>query len=394
LLESAVWTGIPCHKAQKSAANKPSGCPFAAIIKATAPAVAPKVPEIVDDFYPRLFKNNPETKSFFNPANQFAEPPAQRLALANAIVAYATHIEDLGALKDAVSIIAHKHCALSVAPEHYPIVHKNLMESIGEVLGEVVTPEIAEGWSQAVLALAKVLIDTEQGLYNTAAERKGGWCGVKDFKVSGTRHVTEDCMELTFKAVEGDGPIEFTPGQFLTLHLKQEGATPRHYTITSAPGNDYLQCCVKKIPGGLVSTAAHSLKEGDIVGLTPPFGTFAMKASPSVLLSAGIGATPMKAFLASAPENVKLAVHIDKTAAAHPFKNEMDASGVKTKYFYTQESGRPSAEKLVEEVKPYLSECDFFLCGPRAFLNDMKAALEAAGAKSVNLDVFGPTLSL
>jgi len=87
-----------------------SGCPFAAIVKATAPAVAPKTREIVDDFYPRMFKQNPETQAFFNKANQFKEPPGQRMALANAIVAYASNIEDLGHLTGAVELIAHKHC--------------------------------------------------------------------------------------------------------------------------------------------------------------------------------------------------------------------------------------------------------------------------------------------
>lgn len=341
-----------------------------------------------------MFKNNPETKAFFNPANQFADPPLQRLALANAIVAYASNIDNLGALTDAVAIIAHKHCGLSVAPEHYGIVHKNLMESIASILGEVVTPEIGDGWSEAVLALAQILIDTERGLYTMAAERTGGWCGVKDFKVASTRNVTDNCMEITFEDADNKGPIDFTPGQFLTLHVKQEGATPRHYTVTSAPGQSYLQCCVKRIPGGFVSNVVHSLKEGDVVGLAPPFGVFGTKGGPVVLLSAGIGATPMKAFLASVPEKVQFLVHIDKTAAAHPFKAEMEASGVKSKFIYTQEVGRPSMEQLVEEdLKPFLSECDFLVCGPSQFLASAKASLQAAGAKSVSVDVFGPALS-
>merc|ERR1719311_65092 len=106
-------------------------CPFQFIIKATAPVVAPKVREIVDDFYPRMFKNNPEAQAFFNPANQFEEPPRQRMALANAVCAYATNIDNLGALTGAVKIIAHKHCALNVQPPHYQIVHDNLMEQTG-----------------------------------------------------------------------------------------------------------------------------------------------------------------------------------------------------------------------------------------------------------------------
>merc|ERR1719428_1272776 len=89
-------------------------CPFHEIVKATVPAVAPRAREIVDDFYPRMFANNPETKALFNPANQFEEPNRQRMALTNAVLAYAGNIENLGALAEAVAIITHKHAGLVV----------------------------------------------------------------------------------------------------------------------------------------------------------------------------------------------------------------------------------------------------------------------------------------
>jgi nitric oxide dioxygenase len=371
-----------------------SGCPFAAIVKATAPAVAPKVTEIVDDFYPRMFRNNPEAKGFFNPANMYDEPPLQRQALANAVIAYASNIDQLGNLAEAVEVISNKHCGLGVKPEHYGIVHKNLMESIGHVLGDIVTPEIGTGWSDAVLALAKILTEAEANLYKAAESRRGGWSGVKDFKVSNIRRLTADCAEFTFHPVDGSGPIDFTPGQFLTVHLKQEGATPRHYTVTNAPGKDFLQCCPKKVPMGLVSNTLHSMKEGDIVGLSAPFGVFKMKEGDAVLISAGIGATPMKSFIESAPGQVKFILHIDKNENTHPFKEEMLDSGATTHFIYTEKSGRPIAENIVkEQLSPYLKQCNFYLCGPGPFLQDWKAALEEAGAKSVNMDIFGPTLA-
>jgi len=373
--------------------NFASGCPFAQIVKATAPAVAGKVRDIVDDFYLRRFKNNPETLAFFNPANQFADPPNQRLALANAIVAYATNIDHPEKLSDAVEIIAHKHCGLNVQQDHYSIVHKNLMESIGHTLGAAVTPEVGEGWSEAVLALAKGLIETEKQLYHMAEHREGGWKGVKQFRVSSMRQVAQDCLEFTFKPLDGTSKIDFTPGQFLTLHLDKQGATPRHYTITNNPGRDFLQCCVKKIPGGFVSNALHALNEGDTVGLSPPFGTFKMSNRPAVLISAGIGATPMKAFLDSSAKDVELVVHVDKHADTHPFKTEMLASGAKTHFIYTRSESRPTAEDLVKDVLHKYIDHDFYLCGPPGFLGDAKLALQGAGAKHVNLDIFGPTLS-
>jgi len=367
-------------------------CPFHEIVKATVPAVAPRAREIVDDFYPRMFANNPETKAFFNPANQFEEPNRQRMALTNAVLAYASNIDQVDKLADAVAIITHKHAGLGVQAEHYPIVHKNLLASIAHVMGDAVTPEIGEGWSEAVLALAKILIGEEKKLYGMAEARSGGWAGVKDFKVSAKRALTQDCAELTFVPAEGPAvSIDFTPGQFLTVHVKKAGATPRHYTVTSAPGCPYLQCCPKKI--GFVSGALHDLEEGDVVGLSPPFGVFALTEKPAVLISAGIGVTPMKAFLQACPEKVALAVHVDKAPETHPFRQEFLDSGVKTHFHYTSRDGRPAAAELVEHMKGHLGDCAFFLCGPSGFVSSVSDALRQGGVEDVYIDAFGPTMS-
>jgi nitric oxide dioxygenase len=337
-----------------------------------------------------MFEQNPETKAFFNEANQFQDPPKQRMALTNAVIAYASNIDDLTPVLPAVEIIANKHCGLTVQPDHYGIVYKNLMESIGHVLGDVVTEEIGKGWSDAVLSLANIMTTREEELYKMAEARQGGWRGVKDFKVVEKRQVSNACMEFTFEAVDGKGPIEFTTGQFLTLHLK--GSTPRHYTVTNKPGESFLQCCIKKLDKGQVSNAMHNLDIGTVVGLSPPFGVFTLKERPAVLISAGIGATPMKSFVETSPEKIKLALHVDRDVASQPFVDELSA--VPTHFHYTAESGRPAPKDLIDGVlKPYLAECDFFLCGPGPFLSDMKKALADAGAQGVYCDVFGPELA-
>eukprot|EP00405_Crypthecodinium_cohnii_P015238 CAMPEP_0206450886 /NCGR_PEP_ID=MMETSP0324_2-20121206/19003_1 /ASSEMBLY_ACC=CAM_ASM_000836 /TAXON_ID=2866 /ORGANISM="Crypthecodinium cohnii, Strain Seligo" /LENGTH=392 /DNA_ID=CAMNT_0053920643 /DNA_START=57 /DNA_END=1235 /DNA_ORIENTATION=- len=373
-----------------------AGCPFADIVKATAPAVAPHARAIVDDFYPRMFKNNPETKVFFNPANQFEDPPRQRMALTNSVLAYATNIDTLGNLAGAVEIIAHKHCALRVEAVHYPIVHDNLMASIGHILGDAVTPEIGKGWSEAVMALANILIEEEKKLYEAAAARQGGWMGAKDFKVESVREVATGCHEITFVPADGSTtPIEFTPGQFLTAHFKAEGATPRHYTITSAPGQAKLQCCVRKLDGGLVSGLMHGLKEGDTLALSPPFGAYRMVTEkPAVLIGAGIGVTPMKVFLDSHKSNIRKALLIGKDETSVPFVEDFKKSGIDTSFHSSTKDGRLSADDLVSRVQPFIADCEFYLCGPGEWLETVGPALTKAGASGVHLDLFGPQLSL
>lgn len=369
-------------------------CPFQDIVKATAPAVAPKVPEIVNDFYPRMFKNNPETKAFFNPANQFADPPLQRQALGNAVVAYASNIDNLEVLGDAVNLIAHKHCALGVKPEHYPIVHDNLMQSIAHVMGDAATPEVAGGWSEAVDALAGILISTEEGLYKAAEQKAGGWRGTKEFKVVAMRHPSDDTAEVTFGAVDGSsGPIDFTPGQYTTVNLRKEGATPRHYTLVGKPSDSTLQVCVKAVKGGFVSNGVHELKVGDVVDLAAPYGLFKMQEGKgAVLLSAGVGVTPMRSFLNANRSAVQMAVHVDKAEGTHPYRQEFIDAGVKTSFFYSGKSGRPSPQAIVAEMKDSIKDNVVYMCGPPSFMAAMKPALADAGATVVS-ENFGPELA-
>src|SRR5690606_36660075 len=95
-----------------------------AIVKQITPAVAANAETITRRFYERMFADNPETKAYFNQAHQHSG--GQQRALAGAICAYFTHIEDLDALGPAVELIAQKHCSLGIQPEHYPIVGKHL----------------------------------------------------------------------------------------------------------------------------------------------------------------------------------------------------------------------------------------------------------------------------
>merc|ERR1712157_568606 len=122
----------------------------------------------------------------------------QPKALAGSVVAYATNITDLSPLLvpgGPVAAICHRHCALAIFPGQYVTVHENLMAAIGEILGDAVTPEIAAAWSEAVLFLAKAMIDTEESLYKMAEQRSGGWSGFADFEVSDIKDMTSDVKQ-------------------------------------------------------------------------------------------------------------------------------------------------------------------------------------------------------
>src|SRR5688572_3876153 len=133
------------------------------IVKATAPAVAANAEAITRRFYLLMFKGDPQVQAFFNQAHQHTG--GQQKALAGAICAYAANIDNLGALRPAVELIAQKHCSLGIMPEHYPIVGKHLLVAVADVLGDAITPEVAAAWGDAYNFLASVFIEREAAIY-------------------------------------------------------------------------------------------------------------------------------------------------------------------------------------------------------------------------------------
>lgn len=180
------------------------------MIVATAPTVAPKMLDITKCFYGKILTKHPELLQFFNPAHNVPNSDNQPQALAGSCIAYATNITDLTPLLvpgGPVAAICHRHCALAIYPGQYAVVHANLMEAIGEILGDIVTPEIGAAWSEAVLFLAKAMIDTEESLYQMAEQRSGGWSGFAEFEVSEINDLTDDVKQISFKPPAGS-PLE------------------------------------------------------------------------------------------------------------------------------------------------------------------------------------------
>jgi len=324
-----------------------------------------------------------------------------------------------------VEAICHRHCALGIFPEAYVVVHDNLMVSIGDVLGGIVTEEIGAAWSAAVLFLAKVFIDMEEGLYEMAEKREGGWSGAIPFVVSEITQVANDIKSFSFMPPV-DSPLhgksfDFTPGQYLsvTVDVNGDGLTaPRHYTATSPPGANFLQCTVKQIKGGVVSTHLHQkLKVGDTVKLAAPFGVFTLPPNvddiqSAVLISAGIGITPMINFRRALGSKTKLCVHLDSTPEAHAYREffrspsgaasttngqeskEEDATMIMNKYTRIPGGKRPTNEELANEIWSAVGGGHhFYICGPESWMMEMQDALVKRGAKAVTCEVFGSQLA-
>ena len=85
----------------------------------------------------------------------------QAQALSNAIIAYASYADNLGALSEPLQIIAHKHVSLQIPPSYYEVVGQELINAIKEVLKEAATENIIEAWTEGYFFLAKTLMKIE-----------------------------------------------------------------------------------------------------------------------------------------------------------------------------------------------------------------------------------------
>ncbi|MEB3280479.1 MAG: globin domain-containing protein [Lyngbya sp.] len=138
------------------------------LIKSTAPLLKKQGQQITSRMYEIMFQNHPEVKEQFNMRDQ--ENGSQPARLATAIYSYATHIDDLEALKSMVERVAHRHVETHVQPEQYSIVGESLLRAMKDVLGEeAVTDEVMAAWKEAYQLLAEVFINREHQIYEQEA---------------------------------------------------------------------------------------------------------------------------------------------------------------------------------------------------------------------------------
>ena len=391
-----------------------------AVVKSTAPILVQHGELLTRYFYERMFRENPEVAPMFNRSNQAGG--TQQRALAGAICAFAANVDQLEVLGAAVETIAQKHAALRILPEHYPIVGANLLASIREVLGEAATDEIINAWAEAYGFLANILMGREEHIYQIQARNEHGWNGFKSFKIE--RKVAESDVIASFYLQPADGSKvpTYKPGQYITVRVPdgQHSTAMRNYSLSSAPCPDHFRISVKAEPAGSVSGYLHGLKEGSEIELGPPCGEFFLDLTehhqrPLVLMSAGVGITPMLAMLESVlvdqPEREVVFIHgalnlhtqafrslLHDLAARHPqLKLHIRYSDVDKDDLgshWHDSVGYIDAE-LIESLVPR-RDCDYYFCGPKPFMSVIYRQLLAWGipGSQVHFEFFGPRQEL
>lgn len=137
------------------------------IVKSTAPVVKKHGKAITARMYEIAFDERPEYRRFFENTHMKSEAEGRKQAakLAASVYAYASHIDELEKLGDAVESIANAHVKTRVIAEQYPVIGECLLSAMKDVLGEAATPEVMEAWTEAYNNLANIFIGREKEIY-------------------------------------------------------------------------------------------------------------------------------------------------------------------------------------------------------------------------------------
>ncbi|CCK67843.1 flavohemoglobin KNAG_0A01540 [Huiozyma naganishii CBS 8797] len=386
------------------------------LVKATIPALEERGAEITRCFYGMMLTEHTELLNIFNKTNQ--KKGAQPTALATTVLAAAKNIDDLTPLLGHVRQIGFKHRALQIKPEHYPIVGEYLLKAIKKTLGDAATPEIISAWGEAYGAIADVFIQVEKEMYDAEA-----WPDWKPFTVVAKELVAKDIYEFTAAPVDGSGvdlsKVPIVAGQYITVNThptrdNNQYDALRHYSICSVNTDKGIKFACKletsvNNPPGLVSEFLHNeVQVGDQIKLSAPAGDFALDEKllkqneiPLVLLSSGVGVTPLLAMLETQinanPERPIYWIQSSHSEEHQAFPKQVAALLAKAKnpkvfYTHTNVSERINPTFLKTNVP---SHADVYICGSLEFMSSMIENLKTLEHKddTIHYEPFGPKMS-
>ena len=401
------------------------------IVRSTVPILETHGTEITTHFYKTLLAENPELNNIFSTVNQ--ANGSQPRALAGALYAYASHLDDLGALSPTIEKICQKHVSLYIQPDHYKVVGEYLLRAMGDVLGAALTKEILDAWEAAYWQLASIMIAKEDQI---TKDEKGDWLDWRDFRIARKVKESAEITSFYLQPTDGKSLPSYKPGQYISIetHVPKLGyMQPRQYSLSDKPSPDYYRISVKKEAGlptnepeavvhpGYISNVLHDEKnEGDILSVSHPAGEFFLDPEfdsdiPVVLLSAGVGLTPMVSILNTlldrgSTQRISF-VHGARNTSVRAFREHIQAAAEKhesiTASFFI---GNPQPDKDVEGVHYHHTgrvrlevldrtrdlqlgseKTKYFVCGPEGFMSAMEKQLLDLGVapEKINMEVFG-----
>jgi ferredoxin-NADP reductase/MOSC domain-containing protein YiiM len=279
-------------------------------------------------------------------------------------------------------------------------------------------PALPDGWKasfQAMLGQPGAGGGATGNAGLAAVSPPPAWPGFRPLAVTAVEPESASVVSVHLADPGGGAVPPALPGQFLTLRLPvSPGAQPllRSYSLSGAPGAGSYRISVKREPHGVGSQFIHTrIRAGDRLEVAAPRGTFVLQPgeTPVLLISAGVGATPVMAMLhalAAARSGRDIWwLHGARSRAEEPFAAESRsllsalASGHRHICYSRpgpgdahgrdyQTLGRLSGPVLAALGLP--RDADAYICGPAAFMAEVSAALTGMdiGAR-VRTEIFG-----
>ena len=287
-----------------------------------------------------------------------------------------------------------------------------------QVLRALRIPALSDGWKASFQAIV------DQGGAPGAAGNAGlsavspppAWPGFRPLAVTAVERESDSVISVDLADPDGAALPAALPGQFLTLRLNAvPGAPPllRSYSLSGPPDAGSYRVSVKREPHGTGSQFVHTrVHPGDQLDAAAPRGTFVLQPgeTPVLLISAGVGATPVLAMLyalaARGSGRDIWWLHGARSRAEEPFAAESRSllaslarghrhvcysrpgpGDVQGRDYQTP--GRLSASVLAALELP--RDADAYICGPAAFMAEISAALVDLGIapRRVRTEIFG-----
>ena len=263
-------------------------------------------------------------------------------------------------------------------------------------------PALSPGWQQSF----NDMLAAQENSNTATAPPIGvepGWNGFRALRVTAIDRESENVLSIRLDADDQTSLPRPLPGQYLTVRIPgaADPAPLRSYSLSGDPGAGFYRISVKREEHGLASRWLHAhIQPGSVVEAAAPRGDFylADDGTPAVLISAGIGATPVLAMLhalaAAGSERDIWWLHTTRNRETQAFASEVTTlidslPHARQQVFYTEPHGRLEQRSIAALGLP--TDAAAYLCGPTQFMSDMRDALTSIGFDPVRIhsELFG-----
>jgi ferredoxin-NADP reductase/MOSC domain-containing protein YiiM len=310
---------------------------------------------------------------------------------------------------------------LGSGPEQMPVAEADALLYLPghprqQLLRALRIPALSPGWQASFRALLEEAPGSgNAGLAVTSPPP--AWPGFRRLTVTAITRESDSVISIRLEDPNRAPLPAARPGQWLTLRVqpdKKQRSVLRNYSLCGPPDGGYYRIAVKREPDGTASGYLHTrLAVGDQLEIAAPRGTFILNRTdaPVLLISAGIGATPVLAMLHALAEERSdreiWGLHAARNGREHSFAAEAQAllaslPNARRRVYYSRPgpndvegrdfdiAGRLTGSVLADLDPP--RDAQAYLCGPAGFMDEISAALAAIGidASHIHTEPFGP----